>query len=172
QMVELTGFTRQSFYNWIKRTVKPLKATKPGREHQVKVGDLYEFLLKREYREGDAGVQHDDEREATTVMLHPARVSRLQPAPKRAHLQLAPPRTEAPPRTDAHPIDTRAAAFTTIERLIILSRMVMRWRRAILTAQAAELSEDGEWIELCEKEAISAQESLFDVGSWTSGALL
>lgn len=171
QMVELTGFTRQSFYNWIKRTVKPLKATKPGREHQVRVGDLYEFLVKREFREGDAGDLREDERTTSTAMLHPARASRLN-TPKRAHLQLAPPQTETAPRAAARPIDTRAEAFTAIERLIILARMVMRWRRAILTAQAAEVSNDLEWLEQCEAEAVSAQESLFDVGSWASGALL
>ena len=127
QCSRLTGFSQQSFFNWLNRTHNPLKGTKPGREWQIRRGDLADFLERHYFRADDAG---DEPGAAARDEGHAgARLVLLRPrgAPS------ANVRTVRPLES----VDTREAAYQALEYLVITAEMALAWRRAVLTAGAA-----------------------------------
>lgn len=163
QCADLTGFSQQSFFNWINRKHNKLKATKPGREWQVKRGDVTEFLERRNFREaGDSAVSTALEEAGGDA------VTRL--------LLLRPAQLQGESGADVHTrkpfevVDTKAAAYQAFEYLIIVAEMALNWRRAYMTMLAA--GDDDEWAKHCELVLVRAQQSLLSVSAGVSNRLL
>lgn len=172
QAVELTGFTTQSFYNWIKSKRRALRAVRPGREWLMKVGDLYEYLSNRNLHDEDEAAENAPERQRGILAVHPGRNLKpsASPTAARPNLQLAPRVSQA--SEEAVGFSSREEAFQLVALLILQSDLVIRWRRSYLTLAAARAGEDQEWTGECERDLRESEEMLLHASKWSSKALV
>src|SRR5205823_1842390 len=140
-----------------------------GREWLLKVGDLYEFLSNRNlHADEDVGDEESERPESKRVCeVHPGRLTKLSavPPPSRPPLHLAL-RAEhsvivAGAAEELTDLNSREKAFQLMTLVIHQAELTLRWRRSLITLEAAERSGgDREWISACEREVSETQATL------------
>lgn len=139
QVAEIAGVTQQTVFNWIKRKQNPLAATKPGREWQIRVKDLREFITNRSYREGEVradGVDVRPQPEAGAADKTSPILLRLLPTAARDG------GATTPEGGASNALPTPAEVLA---RLLDLAAISLQWRRAALTHDTAVRDGGEDW---------------------------
>jgi hypothetical protein len=158
QVVEITGVTQQTVFNWIKRKESPLVASKPGREWRIRVGDLIDFLSRKALRDGDRA-EAEVVTTATTVAERGQAIAAAHAPTIFLRFDDAPAATGAT-ESEAGSSNTLQNAFDTAARLLDLAGLGQRWRRAVLTLAAATESGDVDWQRECRESVERLQTDL------------
>ena len=139
QVAEIAGVTQQTVFNWIKRQQNKLVATKPGREWQIKVSDLRDFIKSRSFREGEVSAEGADVRTQTDTSSAP-RTSPISLRLLPTAMQDGDATTPEGAASNALPTPAEVLA-----RLLDLAAISLQWRRAALTHETAVRGGGEDW---------------------------